>query len=95
MGSSVTFNSLNYSKFLVDHSDAERLVITDVGYQVRFRSSLHVSRTVSIKKLNPRRAVVECDISIWDVPYITLNHECNATSTERYQRLEWLVEVAK
>ncbi|MXW15495.1 MAG: SprT family zinc-dependent metalloprotease [Rhodothermaceae bacterium] len=86
---------MNYRKILTDCNGANWQVLFDIGDQVKFSTSPHVYQTGTIKKLNPKRAVVDCDTSIWNVSYGLLNHVSDATSNERYQRLERLAKIAK
>ncbi len=85
---------MNYVKYLTDSNRENWQVLFDVGDPVKFNTSPHVYQTGIIKKLNPKRAVIHCDNSIWNVDYNLLNHLCDVTSRERYPRLERLAEVA-
>ena len=71
-----------------------RHVLFDVGDKVKFKTSPDTSEVGTIRKLNPKRAVVDCGTSAWNVPYGVLHHVCDVTNSERFQRTHRLLEVA-
>jgi len=73
----------------------DRQVLFDIGDQVTFWAGSDGKQVGTVAKLNPKRAKVNCDKTVWNVPYSILNHSCDTIGSERSQRMQRLQEVSE
>ncbi|MCY4358134.1 MAG: SprT-like domain-containing protein [Gammaproteobacteria bacterium] len=85
-------NRVNNPRQLIHKEDWQ--ILFDTDDEVWFLDNGNERLSGLIQKLNPKRALVDCEPEIWNVPYNLLNHVCERTAKERKKRMTQLVMVA-
>ncbi|MCY4170164.1 MAG: SprT-like domain-containing protein [Bacteroidetes bacterium] len=68
-------------------------VLFDVGDKVVLETKSFRNQIGLILKLNPKNAVVKFDDTVWNVPYIMLEHESDTIKQQRIHRISRIQEV--
>ncbi len=89
----MVFESTLYKKYERLLSGPDKQVLFDVGDKVWFPAGARGWQTGTVEKLNPKRAIVKCGATVWDVPYGRLIHPSSSTTEARTGRVARLVDV--